>query len=116
MFPPDADVSPYDPSTSTVSVKIDVVPRVVKHDNTRLPEQNNEGKPQSLSAPPSPTHSRIDAAIEGTPCKFIHTTFHPVTYTTQIAQSHQPRVDSRLFLMYPRPPRTRWVQRQSSSS
>ncbi|KAG9314468.1 nuclear protein DGCR14 [Chiua virens] len=67
MFPPDADVSPYDPSTSTISVKPEVVPKVVKHDNTRLPEQDTTGKSQSLSAPPSPTRSRIDAAIEGTP-------------------------------------------------
>ena len=74
MFPPDADVSPYDPSTSIISVKVDAVPRVVKHDNTRLPEQDTAAKPQSLSDPPSPTQSRIDAAIEGTPCKFIHTT------------------------------------------
>ncbi|KAG8219906.1 nuclear protein DGCR14 [Butyriboletus roseoflavus] len=67
MFPPDADVSPYDLPTSTVSVKADVVPRVVKHDNTRLLEQDTAGKRQSLSVPPSPTQSRIDAAIEGTP-------------------------------------------------
>ncbi|KAH0838403.1 nuclear protein DGCR14 [Lanmaoa asiatica] len=77
MFPPDADVSPYDPSTSIVPVKADVVPRVVKHDNTRLPEQDTTGKTQSLSVPPSPTQSRIDAAIEGIPCKFIHSTFLP---------------------------------------
>ena len=75
MFPPDADVSPYDPSTSIVSVKADAVPRMVKHGNTRLPEQDPAGKTESLSVPPSPTHSRIDAAIEGTPCKSIYTTF-----------------------------------------
>ncbi|KAF8140145.1 nuclear protein DGCR14 [Boletus edulis] len=67
MFPPDADVSPYDPSTSVVSVKADAVPGVVKHSNTRLPEQDTASKSQSLSVPPSPTQSRIDAAIEGTP-------------------------------------------------
>ena len=75
MFPPDADVSPYDPSTSIVSIKPDAVPRVVKHDNTRLPEQDPAGKTESLSVPPSPTQSRIDAAIEGTPCKSIYTMF-----------------------------------------
>jgi len=67
MFPPDADVAPYDPSTSIVSVKADAVPRVVKHRNTRLPEHDPAGKTESLSVPPSPTQSRIDAAIEGTP-------------------------------------------------
>lgn len=116
MFPPDADVSPYDPSTSIVSVKADVVPRIIKHDSTRLPEQDTADKTRSLSVPPSPTQSRIDAAIEGTPCRFIHTTSYPPTYSSQIAQSHQPRVISRLSLAYPRPPRTRWVQRRSSSS
>lgn len=95
MFPPDADVSPYDPSTSTVSVKTDVVPREVKHDNTRLPEQDVTGKTQSLSTPPSPTQSRIDAAIEGTPCRFVHVTFPPPTYLLQIVQSHLPQVASR---------------------
>ena len=71
MFSPDADVSPYDPSTSTVTIKPDAVPRVVKHENTRMTEQETGGK--SLSAPPSPTHSRIDAAIEGIPCEYSHT-------------------------------------------
>lgn len=75
MFPPDADVSPYDPSTSIVSSKADAVPGVVKHDNTRLPEQDIVGKTESLSVPPSPTQSRIGAAIEGTPCRSIHTAF-----------------------------------------
>jgi len=74
MFPPDADVSPYDPSTSVVSAKPDAVPKVVKHANTRLPEQDDTGKTQSPSAPPSPTQSRIDAAIEGTP-------YHPKSPT-----------------------------------
>ncbi|KIJ68327.1 hypothetical protein HYDPIDRAFT_24617 [Hydnomerulius pinastri MD-312] len=67
MFPPDADVSPYDPSTSIVSAKPKVTPKVIKHGNTRLPEQDDTDHPRSLSAPPSPTHSRIDAAITGTP-------------------------------------------------
>ncbi|KAF9240887.1 nuclear protein DGCR14 [Melanogaster broomeanus] len=67
MFPPDADVSPYDPSTSTIIVKAKVDPKVIKHGNTRLLEQDDADKSRSLSAPPSPTHSRIDAAITGTP-------------------------------------------------
>ncbi|KAG6381284.1 nuclear protein DGCR14 [Boletus reticuloceps] len=75
MFSPDADVSPYDPSTSVVSVKADAVPGVVKHSNTRLPEQDTASKSQGLSVPPSPTQSRIDAAIEGTPYRPKSPTF-----------------------------------------
>ncbi|KIJ21638.1 hypothetical protein PAXINDRAFT_173741 [Paxillus involutus ATCC 200175] len=67
MFPPDADVSPYDPSTRTISTAAEVNPKVIKHGNTHLPEQDDAGQSQSLSAPPSPTQSRIDAAIAGTP-------------------------------------------------
>ncbi|TFK89624.1 hypothetical protein K466DRAFT_518614, partial [Polyporus arcularius HHB13444] len=65
MFPPDADVSPYNPAAHTVE-DAKAPPRVITHGNTRLPEQ--EEKPDhSISAPPSPTRSRIDAAIAGTP-------------------------------------------------
>ncbi|KAF9229412.1 hypothetical protein BS17DRAFT_743465 [Gyrodon lividus] len=67
MFSPDADISPYDPSTSTISMAAEVNPKVIKHRNTRLPEQDEEGQSRGLSAPPSPTQSRIDAAIAGTP-------------------------------------------------
>ena len=48
---------------------------MIKHGSTRLSEQDNAGKSESPSAPPSPTHSRIDAAIEGTPCKFVRARF-----------------------------------------
>ncbi|KAL1665510.1 nuclear protein DGCR14 [Schizophyllum commune] len=60
MFPPDADESPYHPKPSEPKPK----ERVIKHTNTRLPEQE-EGE-KSRSEPPSPTRSRIDAAIMGT--------------------------------------------------
>ncbi|KAL1749101.1 nuclear protein Es2-domain-containing protein [Schizophyllum fasciatum] len=60
MFPPDADESPYHPKPTEPKPK----EKVVKHLNTRLPEQEDGEK--SLSEPPSPTRSRIDAAIMGT--------------------------------------------------
>ncbi|KAH9944095.1 nuclear protein Es2-domain-containing protein [Epithele typhae] len=43
-------------------------PKAIKHGNTRLPQQD-DNLDHSLSAPPSPTRSRIDAAIAGTPCE-----------------------------------------------
>lgn len=66
MFSPDADVTPYQNSGSSAA---DKDPKIVRHGNTRLPEQEESGNAQSISAPPSPTRSRIDAAISGTPCK-----------------------------------------------
>ncbi|PIL31623.1 hypothetical protein GSI_06325 [Ganoderma sinense ZZ0214-1] len=64
MFPPDADVAPYNSTNAAEGSR--GPPRVIKYGNTRLPEQDD--KPDhSLSAPPSPTRSRIDAAITGTP-------------------------------------------------
>lgn len=68
MFPPDADQSPYNPRPSLVSKDIKPPPpKVIKYGNTRLPEQDDRPS-RSMSAPPSPTRSRIDAAIAGTPC------------------------------------------------
>ena len=64
MFPPDADESPYHPKPTEPKPK----ERVIKHTNTRLPEQE-EGE-KSRSEPPSPTRSRIDAAIMGTACQY----------------------------------------------
>ncbi|OBZ79084.1 Protein DGCR14 [Grifola frondosa] len=66
MFPPDADQSPYHPSASKALENAKSAPRVIKYGNTRLPEQD-ETRAGSPSAPPSPTRSRIDAAIAGTP-------------------------------------------------
>jgi len=68
MFPPDADASPYHPPPQTKEAERN--PKIVKHANTRLPEQDEDGLgSRSLSQPPSPTRSRIDAAITGTPCE-----------------------------------------------
>ncbi|KAG1801505.1 nuclear protein DGCR14 [Suillus plorans] len=66
MFSPDADMSPYHPRTSKAKASDDL--GIITHVNTRLTEQD-EGDSQSraASAPPSPTRSRIDAAITGTP-------------------------------------------------
>ena len=68
MFPPDADVSPYHPPAVQTAQDAKGPPKLVKHGNTRLPEQDDK-LDHSISAPPSPTRSRIDAAIAGTPCK-----------------------------------------------
>ena len=62
MFPPDANVAPYDISTLATAKRARGDPKAIKHGNTRLPEQADS---QSISAPPSPTRSRIDAAITG---------------------------------------------------
>ncbi|KAF9270337.1 hypothetical protein L218DRAFT_1071785 [Marasmius fiardii PR-910] len=65
MFPPDADRSPYHEKPRT-----DIVPkgeeRMIHYSSTRLPEQDeSQNGLQSSSSPPSPTRSRIDAAIQG---------------------------------------------------
>ena len=67
MFTPDADVLPYniDASNDTESTK-----KVINRNNTRLPEQRNElSNTGGASEPPSPTRSRVEAAITNTPCK-----------------------------------------------
>ncbi|KAH9922997.1 nuclear protein DGCR14 [Amylocystis lapponica] len=66
MFPPDADESPYHPTVANIAVEVKGGPKTIKHGNTRLSEQDDRSS-RSLSAPPSPTRSRIDAAIAGTP-------------------------------------------------
>ena len=67
MFPPDADVLPYDPSTAVSKPSTEPDPRVIRHSNTRMPTQEDSSF-TGLPVPPSPTRSRIDAAIAGTPC------------------------------------------------
>lgn len=69
MFPPDADVTPYQSSGFGASNKVPPDPKAIKYGNTRLPEQKESTDSRSASAPPSPTRSHIDAAIAGTPCK-----------------------------------------------
>ncbi|TBU34575.1 nuclear protein DGCR14 [Dichomitus squalens] len=66
MFPPDADVAPYNTSSVQSAEEAKGPPKTIKHGNTRLPEQDDK-LDHSLSAPPSPTRSRVDAAIAGTP-------------------------------------------------
>ncbi|KAI9457735.1 nuclear protein DGCR14 [Russula earlei] len=69
MFSPGADVSPYDPSSSsTKNIPAKGPPKTLKHGNTRLPESDESlSSSQALSEPPSPTQSRVDNAIAGTP-------------------------------------------------
>ncbi|EKM61196.1 uncharacterized protein PHACADRAFT_247648 [Phanerochaete carnosa HHB-10118-sp] len=67
MFPPDADESPYHPKPRPVTTDDKPPPpKIIKYGSTRLPEQDDTPS-QSISAPPSPTRSRIEAAIAGTP-------------------------------------------------
>ncbi|KAI0002063.1 nuclear protein DGCR14 [Russula vinacea] len=67
MFSPGADVSPYDPS-STQSTPAKGPPKTIKHGNTRLAEQDESmSSSRAMSEPPSPTQSRVDNAIAGTP-------------------------------------------------
>lgn len=69
MFPPDADESPYHSKPAPLSKDSKPPPpKIIKYGNTRLPEQDDTPT-ESVSAPPSPTRSRIGAAIAGTPCK-----------------------------------------------
>ncbi|KAG5654795.1 hypothetical protein H0H81_003803 [Sphagnurus paluster] len=64
MFPPDADESPYLAKLANAGTD----PKVIKYGNTRLPEyEHSSSGSRGQSAPPSPTRSRIDAAITGTP-------------------------------------------------
>lgn len=69
MFAPDADISPYDPPPEAADDD-DSVPKIVNYASTRLIElEHNVGDSRASSAPPSPTRSRVDAAIIGTLCK-----------------------------------------------
>jgi len=67
MFPPDADISPYDAgSSSTIPSTARGEPKEIKYANTRLPEQS-EAEERHPDVPPSPTRSRVEAAIAGEP-------------------------------------------------
>ncbi|KAH8988912.1 nuclear protein DGCR14 [Lactarius akahatsu] len=67
MFSPGADVSPYDPSSSSAKNTAKGPPKTIKHGNTRLPEQDDTlSSSRAASEPPSPTQSRVDNAIAGT--------------------------------------------------
>lgn len=69
MFSPDADLAPYEQSGSAAANRARGEPKIIKYGNTRLTEQEESTDSRKVSAPPSPTRSRIDAAISGTPCK-----------------------------------------------
>ena len=75
MFPPDADESPYrtKPPAAAAKDAKPPPPKIIKYGNTRLLEQDDTPS-ASISAPPSPTRSRIDAAIMGTPCALLSVT------------------------------------------
>lgn len=68
MFSPDADESPYHPSTMRQAVEVKGPAKSVKHSGTRLAEQD-ETPSGSMSAPSSPTRSRIDGT-------YRHALFH----------------------------------------
>lgn len=63
MFTPDADVSPYHPPAATAESSTSL--KKVDYAQTRLKEQEHDVRDKPLSAPPSPTRSRVDAAIAG---------------------------------------------------
>lgn len=77
MFPPDADISPHVPPAFDPSLPSQL-PREIKHDNTRLPDDfsytvserdNASSAGGSVSGfGGSPTRSEVKAAIAGTPC------------------------------------------------
>lgn len=63
MFSPDANEAPYDLSTSTPPTSIQT--KSITHSATRMPSPPpHSGNPNE---PPSPTHSRVAAAIAGVP-------------------------------------------------
>ena len=74
MFSPGADVSPYDLSSSSArNTAAKGPPKTIKHGNTRLAEQDDAlSSSRAASEPPSPTQSRVDNAIAGTPCASFH--------------------------------------------
>jgi protein DGCR14 len=67
MFTPDADVSPYHPPATDENSKN---LKKVDYAKTRLKEQEHDVGDKPLSAPPSPTRSRVDAAIAGNSMSF----------------------------------------------
>ena len=79
MFAPGADLSPYDPSNSSANTVAKGPPKIIKHGNTRLLEQDDTlSSSRAMSEPPSPTQSRVDNAIAGTPCASFHVDCIPV--------------------------------------
>lgn len=72
MFSPDADVSPYHPPTKMIPTDNKrVEEKIIMYGNTRMVEQEHSVHSSGLSEPPSPTRSKVGAAISGTPCKLF---------------------------------------------
>lgn len=74
MFSPDADSSPYHVTTPTTTANSTLdegirQPKSITHAATRLPSPppHNSSSGPPVVVPPSPTRSRIDAAIAGVP-------------------------------------------------
>ncbi|KDQ19949.1 hypothetical protein BOTBODRAFT_51313 [Botryobasidium botryosum FD-172 SS1] len=63
MFPPDADSSPYHPPPQTTTAP--GPPKSISYSSTRLPSQLPESS--GATEPPSPSRSRVGAAIAGEP-------------------------------------------------
>jgi protein DGCR14 len=94
MFSPGVDVSPYDPSSSSAKNTLAKgPPKTIKHGNTRLLEQNDEGlsSSQAISEPPSPTQSRVDNAIAGTPCTFLSCSLRACAELNPLPPTDRPR-------------------------
>jgi protein DGCR14 len=109
MFSPGADVSPYDPSSSSAkNTATKGPPKTIKYGNTRLPKQDDDAlsSSQAASEPPSPTQSRVDNAIAGTPCASLHVDCILVqcrpTFYSQTGQSHPESTISPTFPRYRR--------------
>lgn len=93
MFPPDADQSPYHPELVQATANPKAVPKVIKYTSTRLPEQD-DAHDHFPSEPPSPTRSRIDAAIAGTHCQYSSSApFRPLYLQTSIDRPRPPAGD-----------------------
>ena len=107
MFSPGADVSPYDPSSSSAkNTPAKGPPKTIKHGNTRLPEQDESlSSSQAISEPPSPTQSRVDNAIAGTPCtcilsRCLHARYRTHPLQPQTDQDHRESTISPMFLRF----------------
>jgi protein DGCR14 len=98
MFSPGVDVSPYDPS-SAKSTPVRGPPKTIKHGNTRLTEQG-ERMSSSRSEPPSPTQSRVDNAIAGTPCTCTTLVARACSQLTHFPQTDQNHLESMIFPMF----------------
>ena len=98
MFSPGVDVSPYDPS-SAKSTPARGPPRIIKHGNTRLAEQD-ESLSSSRSEPPSPTQSRVENAIAGTPCTSTALVARACTQLTHFPQTDQNHPERMIFPMF----------------